>query len=101
MIKLTVLYNHPDDPQAFDDHYLTTHVPLARQIPQLRRLDVAKIEQVRGGGDPPYHLIVELYYDDEESMAAALETPEYARALADQANLNSNGAVAWICRVVA
>lgn len=100
MIKLIVLYNHPDDPQAFDDHYFTTHVALARQIPQLRRLEVAKLETVRGGGDPPYHAIAELWYDDEEAMAAAAESPEYQRALADQPNFNTGGSVAWVCRVV-
>ncbi len=100
MIKLMVMYNHPEDPQAFDAHYLTTHVALARRIPNVRRLEVAKIESVRGGGDPPYHLVVEIWYDDEEAMAAAMETPEYQEALADQPNFNTRGAVAWTCRVI-
>jgi len=28
-VKLVVLYTHPADPDAFDKHYLATHMPLA------------------------------------------------------------------------
>jgi uncharacterized protein (TIGR02118 family) len=55
---------------------------------------------VRGGGKPPYHAIAELYYDDDEAMAAAVETPEFKDALADQPNFNTNGSVAWVCSVM-
>jgi uncharacterized protein (TIGR02118 family) len=100
VIKLVVLYNHPEDPEAFDAHYFTTHLRLAQRIPQLRRLDAARIEEVRGGGRPPFHAIAELYYDDEDAMAAAAQTPEYEQALADQPNFNTAGSVAWVCRVM-
>jgi uncharacterized protein (TIGR02118 family) len=33
MVKLTVLYVHPTDTAAFDDHYANTHDSLARQTP--------------------------------------------------------------------
>jgi uncharacterized protein (TIGR02118 family) len=28
MVKLTVLYGHPDDPDAFEEYYANTHMPL-------------------------------------------------------------------------
>lgn len=100
MIKLIVLYNHPEDPEAFDEHYLNVHVPLARQIPHLHKLEITKIESVRGGDKPPYHMVAELWYEDEAAMAAAAASPEFATAQADQPNFNTAGSVAWICRVV-
>ncbi len=100
MIKLVLLYDHPPDPQAFDEWYFGTHCPLARKVPGLERLEVAKIEQIRGGGDPPYYLISELWYADDEAMAAATATPEHQRAREDREDWSSVGSIGWICRVV-
>ena len=38
-VKLVVLYAQPSDPDAFDRHYLGTHMPLVRQIPVLERAE--------------------------------------------------------------
>jgi uncharacterized protein (TIGR02118 family) len=38
MVKLTVLYGHPDDPDAFEEYYENTHMPLARKIPNVQRI---------------------------------------------------------------
>ena len=99
MIKLVVLYHHPEDPAAFDEHYVGTHLPLAHKIPHVLRIDAARIESVRGDdARPPFHAIAELYYEDEEAMALAAASPEYQEALADQPNFNTGGSVAWLCR---
>ena len=37
MAKLIVLYKRPKDPKAFDAYYFSTHVPIAKKIPGLRR----------------------------------------------------------------
>ena len=42
-VKLVVLYTHPDDPDAFDRHYLGTHMPLVAMIPGLQRTETARI----------------------------------------------------------
>ena len=79
---------------------ITSRLTLRSHVRFRNCVGVAKLETVRGGGDPPYHAIAELWYDDEEAMAAAAESPEYQRALADQPNFNTGGSVAWVCRVV-
>jgi uncharacterized protein (TIGR02118 family) len=33
MVKATALYGHPEDPDAFDEHYGKTHVPLVEKMP--------------------------------------------------------------------
>ena len=35
MVKLTVLYGHPHAPEAFEDYYPSTHMPMVRRIPNL------------------------------------------------------------------
>ncbi|PJN95729.1 hypothetical protein CNY89_06780 [Amaricoccus sp. HAR-UPW-R2A-40] len=33
MIKLTALYGHPTDPDAFETYYAKTHMPLVAKMP--------------------------------------------------------------------
>jgi uncharacterized protein (TIGR02118 family) len=42
MVKLTVLYEHPDDPDAFEDYYANTHMPMVQKIPNLLRYEAAR-----------------------------------------------------------
>jgi uncharacterized protein (TIGR02118 family) len=82
MVKLTVLYKKPSDPQEFDRHYNDIHTPLASKMPGLKRYEVAKITGAPGG-ESPYHLIAELYFDDFEAMKAAMSSPEGKAAAKD------------------
>ena len=43
MIKLTILYGKPTDPAAFDEHYATTHAPLAAKVPGVQRYEWGKV----------------------------------------------------------
>lgn len=75
MVKLTVLYKKPADPQEFDRHYMEIHIPIASKMPGLRRYEVAKVTGAPGG-ESPYHLIAELYFDDFDALNAAMSSPE-------------------------
>lgn len=75
MVKLIVLYAHPEDAAAFDRHYAEVHVPLARKIPGLRRMELARVKG-SPGGQPRYHLVAELYFDDMGALEAGLKSPE-------------------------
>ena len=33
MVKLTVLYGHPDNPADFEEYYANTHMPLVDKMP--------------------------------------------------------------------
>ena len=79
MIKLFALFTHPADRDAFDQHYVDVHTPLVRQMPGLRRLEIARITGAPRG-ESPYYLICEMYWDDAEAMNASLASPE-GRAL--------------------
>lgn len=75
MVKLIAIYARPDDVAAFDRHYREVHTPLVRKMPGLRKLEVSAI---RGApmGEPRYHLMAEMYFEDRAALDAALASPE-------------------------
>ncbi|WP_341925838.1 EthD family reductase [Nocardioides psychrotolerans] len=80
MHRLTIEYTAPADVEAFEAHYRDVHVPLVNGLPGLRRFVTS---HPRGlGGDAPY-LVAELWFDDAESMASALKTPEMGATATD------------------
>ena len=85
MVKLTVLYSKPSDPQEFDRYYNDIHAPLAAKMPGLRRFEVARVTGAPFG-EAPYHLIAELYFDNFDAMKAALSSPEGKAAAKDVGN---------------
>jgi uncharacterized protein (TIGR02118 family) len=82
MVKLVAFYRHPPDPPAFDQHYRSVHMPLVERMPGLRRVEVAKITGAVGG-EPPYYMLTEMYFDDSDALRAALRSPEGRAAGAD------------------
>ena len=75
-VKLVVLYTQPSDPEAFDRHYLGTHVPLVDAIPGLQRAETGRFASALDGGEQTYYRIAELYFADEAAMQAAFASPE-------------------------
>ena len=41
MAQLVALYKTPADTKAFDDYYASTHAPLAKTLPGLRRYEIS------------------------------------------------------------
>src|SRR5215831_162460 len=85
MIRFLVVYPQPTDAAAFDHHYFDVHVPLARQVPGLRRYTVSRnTAPIRG--PEPVHLVAELDWDDRESLRRDFASPlgqEIARDVED------------------
>jgi uncharacterized protein (TIGR02118 family) len=87
MLKLTVLYTPPRDVAAFDEHYLSVHMPLARQIPGLVRAETSVCVATPDGSPVPYYRIAELHFEDAEAMNAGLGTEVGQRTGQDAAEL--------------
>ncbi len=90
--KLVVLYGPPQDSAAFDAHYSQTHAPLAEKVPGLQRFDHGHVLGSADGSEPPYYYMAELYFDDADSVASGLASPEGQAAGADVANFATGGA---------
>ena len=75
MIKLVVLYNHPSDKEAFDKHYAEVHTPLVKQLPNLDKVEIARITGAPRG-ESPYYLMCEMYWRTREQMDVDMASPE-------------------------
>lgn len=74
MHKLIAIYQQPEDPAAFMDHYLGVHMPLVMQIPGLLKAEVNRIEATLMGEGP--FLIAEMTFADKAHYDAAMASPE-------------------------
>ena len=82
-VKLVVLYTHPEDADAFDEHYLGVHMPLTSKIPGLQRAEVGRIVSALDGGEQTYVRVTELYFADQQALRAAFATDEGKATAAD------------------
>lgn len=84
MARMVVIYRTPKDPAAFDKHYFEVHIPLAKQLPGLRKYEVSRRPILTPAGDPEPYLIGTLHFDDLASMRQAFATPEGKACAADR-----------------
>ncbi len=96
MVKGTALFGHPEDPDAFEEYYASTHVSLVHKIPNLQRFEAARIVATPDEGKPPYYRIGELYFADMEQMQAGLSSHEGQAVVADMQNFATGGVTMFI-----
>ncbi|MGO4203681.1 EthD family reductase [Rhodococcus sp. TAF43] len=88
--RVVVCYGHPEDSGAFDAHYRTTHIPLARKIPGLSGYTWGKCSALDGAA-PAYYAIASLCFPDAETMHAGLASKEMRDAARDVRNFATGG----------
>ncbi len=91
MVRLTVLYGHPTDPDAFQRYYHEVHVPLARKMKGLKGWTIGMCEAAEAGEKPPYYMIVGLYAESRAAMEAILASPEGQATVGDVPNFATGG----------
>ena len=99
MVKLTVLFGAPTDPEAFEAYYAEHHLPLVERIPHLRRFEAARVVGTPEGGDPPYYRVAELWFDNAEEMQESLATPAGRAPGEDVPNFATGGAQVLIAAI--
>jgi uncharacterized protein (TIGR02118 family) len=82
-VKLVVLYTQPENPDAFDQHYLGVHMPLVGKIPGLQRAESGRFVSALDGGEQTYYRVAELYFADQKALGAAFGTDEGKATAAD------------------
>jgi uncharacterized protein (TIGR02118 family) len=86
--RFLVLWDTPEDPAGFEQHYREVHVPLVKQLPGLRRYTFSRnVVSIRGGD--PYYRIAELDFDDLASLREAFASPAGRATAADVTTLAS------------
>lgn len=92
MAKLVVLYKKPRNAEAFDKHYASVHIPLAKKIPGLTKYDISKGAVGTPAGPGGIHLVATLYFDSLDAVKAGLASPQGQAAAGDLANFADGGA---------
>jgi uncharacterized protein (TIGR02118 family) len=70
-VRLIALYATPEDPAAFDAHYLNVHTPIVNRYPGLRALKLTRAEGV-AGRPAPFYLMAEMVFGSKADLDAAL-----------------------------
>jgi uncharacterized protein (TIGR02118 family) len=103
MVKLTVLYGHPDDPDAFERYYADTHMPMVRKMPNLLRYETARAvaapDGSEEGSEPPYYRTFEGYFEDMGQLQDGMSSPEGQAASADIPNFATGGATIFVSEI--
>ena len=84
MARMVVIYKQPADAVAFDKHYFDVHVPLAKQLPGLRKYEVSRGPIVNPTGGPPWHMVATLHFDSLTAIKAGFATPLGQACAADR-----------------
>ena len=92
MARLVVMYKTPKDPAAFDRYYFGTHVPLAKNIPGLRKYEVNHGPVMTPAGTTHVHLTAILHFDDLAAIEKAFASPE-GQATAEDVQRFATGGV--------
>lgn len=91
MIKATVLYGHPADPDAFEKYYAESHLPLVAKTPGIRRAETTRFLPNPDGSAPAFYRMAELYFAGPAEMQQALGSPEGQAMAGDLANFATGG----------
>lgn len=91
MVKLLVLYGHPQDSAAFDKYYQEVHIPLARRMKGLKKWTIGKVLGTPDGQPSPYYYVAELYMESREEFETLLASREGQAAVADVPNYATGG----------
>jgi uncharacterized protein (TIGR02118 family) len=75
MTKITVIYDNPTDPKAFEAGY-PEQLALAIAIPGIQRTEVSKVSPKEDGSPTPAHRTLDLYFADYAAASAAVATAE-------------------------
>jgi uncharacterized protein (TIGR02118 family) len=95
MPRLVVLYNAPEDADAFDAHYRDVHMPIVSRYPNLRDVRLSKLHGV-AGRDPAFYLMAEMTFDSAADLDEALMSEAGAASAKDLRNFAGAGVTMFI-----
>ena len=67
--KITVIYDNPTDPAAFETAYADGQVALAKALPQLQRIESSKVWPKQDNSPTPAYRMLDLYFADYEAAS--------------------------------
>jgi uncharacterized protein (TIGR02118 family) len=73
--KITVIYENPRDPAAFEAGY-PNQIALTRKVPGVQRLESEKVWPKEDGSPTPAYRLLDLHFADYDAASAAVTTAE-------------------------
>jgi uncharacterized protein (TIGR02118 family) len=101
MIKITLLYGHPQSPQAFERYYREIHLPLAGRMSGVARLELTRFGPGLDAAPPEYYRMAELYFANAAQLQTTLGSPEGQAVVADLPNFATGGVTVMVGAVEA
>jgi uncharacterized protein (TIGR02118 family) len=89
--KITVIYDNPTTPEAFESAYASEQLEAARRIPGHVRFETSKVWPKEDGSPTPAYRMIDLYYSDYAAASAAVTTPEAGAFFEAMARLSTGG----------
>jgi uncharacterized protein (TIGR02118 family) len=89
--RIVVNYHHPEDPQAFLEHYRGTHAPLGKRLERVSSYTWGPCETL-DGARPEFFVTAVMEWPSKDDALADLGSPQGAEAQADMANFAQAGA---------
>src|SRR3712207_3517580 len=100
MVKATALFGHPADPDAFEEYYANTHIPLVHKIPNLQHFYQGKFVATPDGSEPPFYRFGELWFENMEQLRSSLGSPEGQEVRQGIPNFATGGVIFLISEVI-
>lgn len=91
MYKVTVLYEHPENEEIFEKYFKEHHLPLAKNMAGVSRIEITKFQTSAYGGRPEYYRMSELFFTNKIVMEETMGSPEGQATINDLHNLTSAG----------
>ncbi|MGV1048659.1 MAG: EthD family reductase [Solirubrobacterales bacterium] len=68
----------PEDVEAFEQYYASTHCPKAAAVPRLERLVTSRTSDGFEGGEPMHYRIAEMVFADRAAFEACTESQQWS-----------------------
>jgi uncharacterized protein (TIGR02118 family) len=68
----------PEDVDAFEEYYASTHVPRAAAVPNLTEIVTTRTADGFEGGETPHYRVAEMTFDGPEAMAESAGSDAWA-----------------------
>lgn len=85
MYKIVAVWSapKPEDVESFEEYYADTHVPLAANVPELRRLVLTRTSDGLEGNAPAFYRVAELHFDDRDALERSAHSAEWTQMRED------------------
>ncbi len=89
--KITVIYDNPTDPDAFENAYVAEQLEAAKKFPGQIRFEASKVWPKEDGSPTPAYRTIDIYFPDYDTASAAVTTPEAGAFFEAMGRLSTGG----------